>query len=159
MSPLYGRFVEGDMCLDFDDGWTHVIAWDKHSAYKNGIRKVDGAKAVDFIGIRRNEALYFIEMKDYRFHRSPDGRKKHLNPWVELELKVRHSVAGLVGAHRRGCDDGACGPIIAALVERRMKLKLVYWLDEPPTRGSWRRPQKCGAKHARTPIGTRSSHF
>lgn len=132
MSPLCRRFVEGDMCFDFDDGWTHLVAWDRHPAYQKGIRKVDGARAVDVIGIYGNDTLFFIEMKDYRWHRTQGkGRSKTEDPWVELELKVRHSVAGLVGAHRRGSHDDTCRPIIEALVER-LPLKLVYWLDEAP---------------------------
>ena len=84
------------------------------------------AGAVDIIGVWNRRAVYFIEIKDYRQH----PRQKNEDPWVEFELKVRDTVAALVGASRREEYAADCGPLLDALIKHR-DLVLVFWLEEP----------------------------
>jgi hypothetical protein len=134
-------FIEEDMYFKFDAEWTHVVAWDKESAYTKGLKDVHGGKAVDFVGLYRKKTIYFIEVKDFRAHRTDDRAKKKEEKekqnkknkekkdlWVTFELKVRNTVAALVGAHHSGRYEEACGPIVPALTSRQ-KVMLVFWLD------------------------------
>ena len=122
------KFTEGDLLFEFDEQlWRPLESWDKHAAYRTGIREMDGGKAVDFIGVYRDRDIYFIEVKDYRIHE----HRKEITPWNEFELKVRNTVAGLVGSGRREQYADVCAPFLNALFGRR-KLKLVYWIELPP---------------------------
>jgi hypothetical protein len=122
------KFVEGDLLFEFDEElWRPLESWDKHAAYRTGIREVDKAKAVDFIGVYRNSIVFFIEVKDYRLHR----RTNPESPWVEFEYKVRNTIAGLVGSGRREGYASVCVPFLDALLKPQ-ELKLVYWVELPP---------------------------
>jgi hypothetical protein len=123
------RLVEGDLCFDFDQKWTCVVAWDGHPAFREGMAKVDGGRSVDFIGVHESMGIYFIEVKDYRLHRGGHRTKKE-EPWVEFERKVRSTVASLMGAYRARRYEDACNPIMRALVDHQ-QLRLVFWLEEP----------------------------
>jgi hypothetical protein len=104
------KFVEGDLLFEFDEElWRPLESWDKHAAYRTGIREVGKAKAVDFIGVYRN----------------PES------PWVEFEYKVRNTIAGLVGSGRREGYASVCIPFLDALLKPQ-ELKLVYWVELPP---------------------------
>jgi hypothetical protein len=122
--------VEGDLLFEFDEEvWNPVVCWDRHPAYRTGISQTHEGKCVDFIGVRRDGVIFFIEVKDYRVNK----RRKPMGPWEEFELKVRNTVAGLVGAGRRDAYIGVCTPFLNALVGRN-ELNLVYWVELPPAR-------------------------
>lgn len=122
------RFVEGELLFEFDEKlWNPLESWDKHAAYRTGIREINKGKAVDFIGVYDNRMIYLIEVKDYRHHK----RKKKISLWDEFELKVRNTVAGLVGSARREEHAGVCAPFLTSLLSSH-ELKLVYWVELPP---------------------------
>jgi hypothetical protein len=138
MSSPHRCLAEEDLHFEFQDGWTRVVAWDLHPAYLKGMRKTDQGKAVDFIGIYRNDTLFFIEVTDYRPHRTGGAPRtvKIGEVMREFEQKVRDTVASLVGAYRDGRYDDACQAVVQGLIERpRRELKLVLWLEDssPPT--------------------------
>jgi hypothetical protein len=125
MSP---GIVEGDLLFEFDEElWKPLVRWDKHAAYRTGIREIENGKGVDFIGIYKEKTLFFIEVKDYRLR----DRTKPVPPWEEFELKVRNTVAGLVGSKRREKYADECAPFVDALINS-CKLTLVYWIEIPP---------------------------
>ncbi len=126
------HFVEEDQYFCFNDSWTIVVPWDKHPAYVNGLRRVQEGKSVDFIGVWREKVLFLIEMKDYRRHRGGRRTTKPEDPRVELELKVRSTVASLIGAYRSGLYDDACTPIVNTLLQQRKEtIRIVLWLEQP----------------------------
>ena len=49
MTP--NRFEEGELRFDFDGTWT-VSKWDDSNAYRQGIQRLEGTKAVDFVCVR-----------------------------------------------------------------------------------------------------------
>lgn len=118
-------FIEDDLRFDFGDEW-RVMKWDREPVYVEGMRKANQGKGVDFIGIHDGRSLFFIEVKDY----SEEVRNEEEKGPVEhvFELKVRSTVAALVGARRRG-GYPECTPILDALVARQ-KLRLVLWREE-----------------------------
>ena len=121
------KVPEGDLLFEFDERWRPVMSWDRHAAYQSGIKEVDRGKAVDLIGVFDNTRVFFIEVKDYRVH----ARTKTESPWAEFELKVRNTVAGLVGSGRREEYASVCAPFLKALLHPR-DLKLVFWIEQPP---------------------------
>src|SRR5260221_7520 len=123
------RLVEGDLSFEFDENWRLVMPWDKHPAYREGIQKLDESKAADIVGVHHDGLVVFVAVKDFRVHE----RSKPMSLWVELELKVRNTVAGLLGASRRQEYKDACQPIVISLL-RPGVLKLVFWIEQP--RGS-----------------------
>lgn len=141
--------VEGDLLFEFDEElWKPLVRWDKHAAYRTGIMEMGNGKAVDFIGIFNNRTLFFIEVKDYRQR----DRTKPVPPWEEFELKVRNTVAGLVGSKRREEYADVCAPFVNALVNS-YKLALVYWIELPPPASPVLRKRRVAA----TGFGTRQT--
>jgi len=122
------QFIEGDLLFEFDEKlWNPLESWDKHAAYRTGIREINKGKAVDFIGVYNDRIAYFIEVKDYRRHK----RKKKISLWDEFELKVRNTVAGLVGSGRREEHASVCAPFLTSLLKPH-ELRLIYWVELPP---------------------------
>jgi len=119
-------YVEGDLRFEFSEGWRLIESWDRHPAYAQGIKQLENGKAVDIIGVYDNRLIFFIEVKDYRLHE----RTKPESPWVEFELKVRNTAAGLLGAGRREQYAKAFAPFLEALLKPH-KLTLVLWIEWP----------------------------
>jgi hypothetical protein len=122
--------IEGDLSFEFDENWKAILQWDKHPAYQNGIKQLDRSKAVDIIGMCADDSIVFFEIKDYRF----SNREKPISLWIELELKVRNTVAGLFGAGRRPQYASDCAPILKSLLKPH-ELKLVFWIEQPRASG------------------------
>lgn len=120
------RSIQNELYFEFGDHWGPIVEWDKHPAYRHGIHEIDKAGAVDVLGLC-GKTLYFIEAKDYRFNR----RRKPIDPWLELEGKVRNTVAGLLGACRRKEHVASCAPFVDLIRDRRFDLKIVFWYETP----------------------------
>lgn len=139
MTPL----IEGALLFDFSDGWV-VQKYDDHSAYRQGVERLKGrcvveidgrahviepgTKAVDFVGLWQSE-IHFIEVKDFRGHRI-ENKKRLLDGElaIEVAVKVRDTIAGIVGAfHRSGHDEWR--PFVEALA-RRGRPHVCLWLEE-----------------------------
>ena len=118
------HFVEGNQLFYFGDGWTAVTRWDEDDAYREGLEKVDGSKAVDFVGVLRGQ-LVIMEMKDYRGR----TREKDDALRVEFHSKVRDTVAALVGEYRTE-SHRRCKPFVDALLDRQKKVQICLWLEE-----------------------------
>jgi hypothetical protein len=116
------EFDEGRLRFAFDEQWK-VIKWDDHAAHRKSMNALDKSKAIDFIGIYRNRQAFFIEVKDYRHYErtNPEPLKG------VVEAKVRNTVAGLVGAHRREEYKSECSPFLDAVCNK--ELNLVLWLE------------------------------
>lgn len=89
--------------LTFDDSWL-VTKWDDSPWYRAGIERLkgelngnaEGNKAVDVVGIR-DEIPYLFEVKDFRgFAIENTARQVQALP-LEIGLKARDTIAGLVG--------------------------------------------------------------
>jgi len=66
------RIEEGDLAFDFGDRW-RVFKLDEHRDYRERVGKLEGTKAVDFLGVLDERELYLIEVKDFRGHRIERG--------------------------------------------------------------------------------------
>jgi hypothetical protein len=92
----------------------------------------EGTKAVDFVGVR-DEAFYFLEVKDFRGHRIENAKRQREELPLEIGLKVRDTLAGVAGAYAKvGGTDWIerCG---ATLTARKGQVRVVVWIaDDPP---------------------------
>ncbi len=119
-------FVESNLLFQFGDRWTKVLKWDRERAHTEGMNNVHQGKDVDFVGLLEGKVLFFIEVKNYREHsRSPE--KGDLGQ--EFELKVRSTVAALVGAHRCGYYPD-CSALFDVLADPLRAVRLVHWVEE-----------------------------
>lgn len=111
----------------FGDNW-QVRKFDDTSFYRRHFEKLDGSKAVDFLGLHGRE-LFFIEVKDFRGYRIEN--KKRLSShelYLEVGQKVRDSVACLVAAYRHQPEEWQ--PFIEGLRNIKHPIKVVLWLEE-----------------------------
>ncbi len=57
--------VEGNLRFTFDDTW-NVTKLDAHPFFRERLMPLQLTRAVDFLALRGQAALYFIEVKDFR---------------------------------------------------------------------------------------------
>jgi hypothetical protein len=123
------EFREHDLKIVFDDTW-QCEKWDECGSYRQGIGKLQGSDAVDFLGIR-DDSLYLIEVKGYRDYRIKN-RDKHKNLPQAVAEKVRDTIAGVVGASiMRKADEFAreCAKIIGRTHDDR-RIRVIAWIIE-----------------------------
>lgn len=120
---------EGRLRFAFDDEWVGV-KWDRHPAYAEGIQRLPGTKAVDFVGIRQSRP-WFLEVTDFRDHRIETKHQLTTGQLVdEVVCKVRDTLAGLVWACGRSTDDErVLAQLVGALANRNEKVPVVLWLE------------------------------
>lgn len=99
------EIVEGDVHIEFPTGW-EVIEYDKHNYFNAKLKKLcgqldgspEGTKALDGIATDRDRA-FLIEIKDFRSYRIPNKHRLSSGELaLECALKVRDTLAGIVGA-------------------------------------------------------------
>lgn len=122
-------FRERDLEVTFDESW-ECEKWDDCQSYRAGIGKLQGTDAVDFVGIRGG-TLYFIEVKGLRDYRI-EARNRHQTLPDEIALKVRDTIAGVVGASIMRKDDEfsrKCAEIIGRSRDEQ-RIRVVAWIIE-----------------------------
>jgi len=145
---------EGDLQFEFDDAVWTALKWDEHAAYIHGIGKLQGAitdtsktpperrpegtKAVDIVALHAH-GLYLIEVKDFRRHAPQNAFRQEEELPLEVGLKVRDTVAGLVGAHTSGRASGRLAPFARALLEGPPVQVIAWILDGSPDNANSRR--------------------
>lgn len=108
--------------LTFSERW-NAIKWDAKDTdapprpYRDGIerlkgeleRRTESTKAVDVVAVSPTGRLCLIELKDFRTEHGADGGPRALafgTRWrdlpLEVALKVRDTLAGLLGVVQRG---------------------------------------------------------
>lgn len=101
--------------------------------------KAEGTKAVDFVAAHENE-LYLFEVKNLRdFERATRGRlEKEIH--LELGLKVRDTLAGLIGGVRCGKEmPEAVRDLVRGIADSSRSIRVVVWIerDDPPGYKRW----------------------
>jgi hypothetical protein len=139
------RLEEDLLAFDFGDRW-RVFKLDGHRDYREQIGKLEGTKAVDFLGILDERELYLIEVKDFRGHRI-ETRDRLLKGDLAIELaqKVRDSLACLIGAYRTSSDPEYWQSFAKLLCDRHKTIKIVLWLENDPPPSHPRLRQKARA--------------
>ena len=140
------RIEEAYLAFEFGNRW-RVLKLDEHRDYRERLGKLEGSKAVDFIGILDDFFLYFIEVKDFRSHRIEnknrllkgklqecqliEGKcqwfKGELPLSVELAQKVRDSVACIIAAYRTSSEPEQWAPYVKLLCHK--EIRVILWLE------------------------------
>jgi hypothetical protein len=126
-------FEEGHQRFTFDGRQWLVVKYDDHRDYREKIARLDGSKAVDFVGVHggENGSLYWIEVKDFRGYRIQNKRRLSDGELAqEAAEKVRDSVAGVVGAYRTSADPDTWRPLVRALGRKTPPIRVLLWLEE-----------------------------
>jgi hypothetical protein len=122
----------------FGDRWTVAFKYDDTHFHQEEATKLQGTidsvfhstKAVDVIGLHKVSGLLLLEAKDFRGHRIANKQrieKKEVS--VEVAVKVRDTVAGLLGAARKPVTEFPSVELAAAL-EQGKKVAVVLWLED-----------------------------
>jgi len=124
--------------FNFGDKWTVAFKYDDTTFYRNGPERLKGeleghtqaTRAVDVVGLHAAAGLLLLEAKDFRGHRVENkARIKHREIVVEIALKVRDTVAGLIGAARQNVSEFDSGEIKRAC-NRGKDIIIVLWLED-----------------------------
>jgi hypothetical protein len=123
--------VEENLRFTFDDAW-RVTRLDEHAFFKERLMPMQLTGAVDFLGLREQSALYFIEVKDYRGSAIELKNREKMcegdTLFHQVARKSKDSVACVVGAARLLRDDFWLN---SADVLRKPQsiVKVVLWLE------------------------------
>lgn len=137
-------FLEQKLSFTFGPAWT-ARKWDDEDAYRQGIARLHGldcscgkttggSKATDFVALR-SEHLLYLEVKDFRGHRIENKpRLKDGELAKEVALKVRDTIAGIVGARRTRGDGDGWATFAEAAAKAKHPVHVVLWLEQdvPP---------------------------
>ncbi len=124
MEPI----TEGFLRFSFDEEWD-IIKFDDDMAYRRRDVQELEMKGIDFLGLHEREC-YLIEVKDYREHRiETQNRLIKGELAIEIGVKVRDTVAAIIGAYRTSSEPEKWQPFARALTNSRVSVKVVVWLE------------------------------
>ncbi|MGB0931859.1 MAG: hypothetical protein ACPGVB_13840 [Chitinophagales bacterium] len=129
-------FEESNLRFEFSDDWTFIEQYDILADFDRIKNSIEGTKGVDFLGILKDKALYFFEVKNFKGHRiTSKGRfDEEDNPiWLEVAQKVRDTVAGIIGASRKSLDKEErlqWQEIAEYLINANKRVIVVLWLEQ-----------------------------
>lgn len=124
---------ESRLRFEFGDEWSLVFKWDDHDAHVHGLRKFNGTKAVDFVGLHvHGDEPWFIEVKNFSKYRIENKRRLDSGElFKEVAAKVRASIASLVWAcgrdERRAAD---VERFVRAMLAWKGKVPVILWLED-----------------------------
>ncbi len=124
-------FVEENLRFTFDDAWS-VIKLDEDPFFVNRLRPVQLTRAVDFLGLHRQSALYFIEVKDYRGSAIELKNQEKMcmgdTLYHQVARKSKDSVVCIAGAARL-LTDAFWSHCADVLRKPQSIVKVVLWLE------------------------------
>ena len=131
------EFPEGGLVLVAGDGWA-LLKWDDSDAYRKGISRLngeldgraEGTKALDFVGVSGQGDLYLIELKDFRGHRIENKLRQAGELPLEVALKVRDTLAGVLGAAREPMASDEIAAVVNALLRVRASIRVIVCVAE-----------------------------
>lgn len=139
-------------CFKFGDSWTVAFKYDDTSCYRNGPERLKGevdgvpqsTRALDAVGLHERAGLLMLEAKDFREHRIENKpRIKDGEIVVEVALKTRDTVAGLLGAARTG-ENGFDSDALFAALKKGSDVTVVLWLEDDAQRDNLQAKQQLG---------------
>ena len=121
----------------FGDSWTIAFKYDDTDFHQKEATKLQGlidsvphsTKAVDVVGLHEASGLLLLEAKDFRGHRIANKPRIAGEVSVEVAVKVRDTVASLIGAARKPETEFPSGELAAALQQGK-NVSVVLWLED-----------------------------
>jgi len=126
---------EGELIFSFDDThWSDLINFDQGNVDYSKIEKLNGTKAVDFLGSHSQFGYCFIEVKNFRYHRIENRKRIDSGDlFLEVGQKVRDATACLVGGSRNSTHlKGYWQRVLSHISNQDQALTVVLWLEENP---------------------------
>jgi len=126
--------------FEFDDSWV-IAKWDDSPWYRERIERLKGTlddkyestKAVDVVGMR-DDVPYLFEVKDFRGF-AIESKARHVEELpLELGLKARDTVAGLIGVTAIGAHDELPARWTRAVTQFGRAVHVVAWIAEDAAR-------------------------
>ena len=136
-----------------DKAWQYVMKYDSEPEspqldYDKINNAIVGTKAVDFIGIYREQELTFFEvknLKNYRIEtkaRIETGDKKDERLDIEVAKKVRDTLAGIIGGARNSTHQRATWKEYLKIFSNENKrIRIVLWLEQDRIVDKERKPR------------------
>jgi hypothetical protein len=122
-------FEEGHLRFRFDDSWV-VFKYDEHRDYRQRIQRLEGTKAIDFVGVEADSRLYLIEVKDLRGYRIENRERLNAGELaLEVGQKVRDTIAGIIAAHHRG-NEADWARSVRRLGCGQTPVRVMLWLEQ-----------------------------
>lgn len=131
--------------FEFDDSWSVAFKYDDTAYYHGGPERVNGVltkhssgstisrgqgtKAVDVVGLQDSGGLLLLEAKDFRGHQAANVHRMSGEVCFEVGLKVRDTIAGLIGAARMAVVEFPAAQVAAAL-QPGPDFMIVLWLED-----------------------------
>jgi len=123
--------------FEFGDEWSIAFKYDDSDFHQKEATKLQGViddiphstKAVDLVGLHEVSGLLLLEAKDFRGHRIANKLRVRGEVSVEVAVKVRDTVAALVGAARKPVSKFPSGELAAGLEPGRDVI-VVLWLED-----------------------------
>ncbi|MCW0219462.1 MAG: hypothetical protein OJI67_14145 [Prosthecobacter sp.] len=139
-------------CFEFGEPWYVAFKYDETAYYRKKAMKLQGivegvpqsAKAVDVIGVHELTGLLLLEAKDFRGHRIANKPRMGHEVAVEIAVKVRDTIAALVGALRNNVQEFP-SEVLAAAFQKGNDVTVVLWLEDDSFRNTDSAKQKLGA--------------
>ncbi len=136
--------------FEFGESWTVAFKYDDTKFYREGMERLKGdiegvtqsTRAMDVVALHDSAGLLLLEAKDFRGHRI--ANKPHLKEGevaVEVALKARDTIAGVLGAARKAVDEFDAKTLASAL-EPSANVTVVLWLEDEVQRDEQRAKQQ-----------------
>ena len=130
----------------FGDSWAVAFKYDDSRLYRDGPERLKGelevgtdsatqktvpqaTRAMDVIGLHPKDGLLLLEAKDFRGHRIENKHRMKGQVILEVALKARDTVAGLLGAARNAVTGIPSSDLLVALQPGRT-VTVVLWLED-----------------------------
>ncbi len=127
-------FGESNILFQFDDRHWHIVKFDMHKDYHKISNAISETKAIDFLGILREEKVVMLEIKSFRNHRIENKDRLETGAnflTTEIAQKVRDSIAAIVGASRNSTNDLPFWKKTSALLQNSERdIFVIAWVEE-----------------------------
>lgn len=131
--------------FEFGDSWIVAFKYDDSQFYRGGPERLKGeleersnneskivpqaTRAVDVVGLHEKDGLLLLEAKDFRGHRIENKNRMRGQVILEVALKTRDTVAGLLGAARKAVTEFPAADLADAMQAGRA-VTVVLWIED-----------------------------
>jgi hypothetical protein len=131
--------------FEFGARWSVAFKYDDSTFYRQGPERLKGdldersgsetksfpqsTRAVDVVGLHADVGLLLLEAKDFRGHRIENKHRMSGQVSLEVALKVRDTLAGLLGAASKAESEFPSAFLVSAL-KPNQPLTVVLWLED-----------------------------
>jgi len=130
-------FEESNLRFTFQDDEWWVKQFDDKSnvIYKKVADKLQGTKAVDFVGIHNSDKLFFFEIKNFKGHTADSDTRVRLESQgevltTEIAQKVRDSLACILAGSRNATNDIEKWKQICKLISNNNPVRIIAWIEQ-----------------------------